>query len=98
MLLNRTIYQLDVGPVPPERAKELAHLGYAQWLGALPSGAKYCDEVRRALIAAAPFCGGSPAVSVFCELLMASLSVRALDLDLPVRQRRGGARARRGAL
>jgi hypothetical protein len=49
---------------------------------------------------AAPFRRGSPAVAVFCDLLAASVRMppAALSVTLPPPARRGGARARRGAL
>ena len=98
--LERTISQIDRGWMPPDRARETGHLGFMQWLGSLPSDAPYPAEARRALNMAAPFVSGSPAVAVFCELLMASLvrPLQALPLSLPARQRRGGAQARRAAL
>ena len=98
MLLNLTISQLDIGHVPRARALELGRLGYMQWLGALPGDAAYRDEAMRAYAAAAPFIRRSPAVAVFCDLLVASTRMppEPLPLTLP-RHRRGGARARRGA-
>ncbi len=98
MLLNRTILQLDVGPIPQERARELAAMGYLQWLGGLPADASYPEAAHHALRVAGPFCETSPAVLLFSEIVEASLGCMTLDLTLPSRQRRGGARARRGAL
>lgn len=100
MLLEQTILQLDIGPVSPERAHELGQLGYMQWLGALPGHLSYRQEALRALDLAAPFGGTSPAVAVFCDLLLASIRqpLVPLWLELPARKRRGGARARRAAL
>jgi len=97
MLLERTISQLDIGPVTPSRAVDLGQMGFVQWLGALPGGANYAVQARRALAQAAPFCAVSPAVMVFCDLVIASLAMppRPLDLPWPRPQRRGGARARR---
>ena len=98
MLLDRTITQLDTGYVTRARALELGGLGYLQWLGALPGGADYHGEAIRAHAAAAPFRRRSPAVAVFCDLLVASTRMppAPLPLSLP-RHRRGGARARRAA-
>lgn len=100
MFLERTISQLDIGPLPPACAQERGRLGFLQWLGALPGTAGYSGEARRALAMATPFRTNSPAIIVFCDLLLASLEMppRPLPLSLPPRQRRGGARARRGAL
>jgi hypothetical protein len=100
MLLHLTISQLDTGPVSPERAQDLGHLGYIQWLGGLRGEENYHRAVRRALAVAAPFRRGSPAVAVFCDLLAASVRMppAALSVGLPQPARRGGARARRGAL
>ena len=100
MLLERTITQLDIGNIPHERALELGQLGYMQWLGGLPGSANYRVAALRALTMAAPFMENSPAVAVFCDLIVASLDspVAALNLSLPSHHRRGGARARRGVL
>lgn len=100
MLLERTISQLDIGYLPPARAQELGQLGYMQWLGGLPSDANYRTEAMRAYAAAAPFLHPSPAVAVFCDLLVASTRMppEPLALALPARHRRGGAQARRRAL
>jgi hypothetical protein len=97
MLLELTIRQLDIGPVPKTRAIELGQLGYMQWLGSLPGHVGYAQEARRALSLARPFIGCSPAVAVFCDLLAASLRISPapLALALPARRRRGGARSRR---
>ena len=97
MLLDRTISQLDVGPLPPDRAAELARLGYMQWLGALPGDGDYRREAMQAYTRAAPRARRSPAVAVFCDLLVASTRMppRPLPLAMPPRRRRGGARARR---
>ncbi|MEM6618767.1 MAG: hypothetical protein AAF761_01640 [Pseudomonadota bacterium] len=100
MLLNRTIAQLDIGYVPPDRAEALGHLGYLQWLGAVSGSGSYRAAAERALTRARPFCATSPAVVVFCALLERS-SAAPLDplvLRLPERTRRGGARARRDPL
>ena len=100
MLLERTIAQLDVGQVSAERAQKLGELGYLQWLGALPGRASYRAEALRAYDAAQPFVETSPAVAVFCEMLMTSLRTFPIPLDvaMPPRTRRGGAKARRGAV
>ena len=100
MLLERTLTQLDIGRVTPQRARELGCLGYMQWLGGLPGNAPYLPEAIRAHAMAAPFCPTSPAVAVFCELLSASMtpSPELLPLALPDPLRRGGARARRLSL
>ena len=98
MLLERTISQLDIGPLPEPQARELGRLGYLQWLGALPGAANYPAEARRARTMALPFARNSTAVAVFCDLLLSSLDgpMAPLDLNIPARARRGGARARRG--
>ncbi|MEM6376244.1 MAG: hypothetical protein AAF686_08380 [Pseudomonadota bacterium] len=100
MILELTISQLDSGAIDPEKAAEQAQLGYMQWLGALPADADYHDEVRRAYALAQPFERNSPAIAVFCDLLVASLQMppRPLPLSLPQRARRGGAQARRLSL
>jgi len=100
MLLNLTISQLDVGYVPPDRAEDMGHLGYMQWLGALPGDQPYLTEAMKAYQRAQPFARSSPAVAVFCALLVASTvaPLAPLDLRLPERTRRGGAAARRNAV
>lgn len=100
MLLYRTISQLDIGDVPPARAKELGQLGYMQWLGALPAIADYSEEAKRAYVLASPFRCGSPAIAVFCDLLIAStcMPIAPLPLSMPEPKRRGGAEARRGVV
>ncbi len=97
MLLERTLSQLDIGSISPERATEMGRMGYLQWLGALPGRVNYAREAMRAHAMAEPFAKGSPAVAVFCALLRDSMQIppRALPLALPERQRRGGAQARR---
>ena len=74
MLLERTISQLDIGYVPDNVAEELGHLGYAQWLGALKGNAGYLVEAMRAYDLAKPFIRTSPAVAVFCQLLVDSVA------------------------
>lgn len=97
MFLQRTITQLDIGPLPADRAQELGRMGYMQWLTGLPGRASYVAQAERALEAARPFAATSPAVAVFCDLLQASIQMppRPLPLSLPARRRRGGAQARR---
>lgn len=97
MLLERTISQLDIGFVTPDQAMEMGHMGYLQWLGALPGDAGYAREALRAYAMARPFAETSPAVAVFCDLLLetAETPLCAPELTLPGRARRGGARARR---
>lgn len=99
MLLERTLTQLDIGPVPPARALALGQLGYMQWLGALPGHASYPAEAMRAYEMAEPLMRSSPAVAVFCDLLVASTQtpLQPLPLSLP-RRRRGGRQARRAEL
>lgn len=97
MLLERTIAQLDIGPVSPDQAEEMGHLGFMQWLGGLPGDASYVASAQHAHDYAHPASITSPAVEVFCDLLLASCEElgTALDLRLPTRTRRGGAKARR---
>ncbi len=97
MLLEHTIFQLDIGPIPLTKATQMGQMGYLQWLGSLPPMANYRTEALRAYTAAEPFRRGSPAVAVFCDLLVASTRspLTPLPLSLPARTRRGGARGRR---
>jgi len=100
MLLERTISQLDIGFIPADQAEEMGHLGYLQWLGALRGKDSYRGEAMRAFERARPFMRSSPAVAVFCDLLLITASdpLAQLDLKLPAKTRRGGAKARRDAL
>lgn len=100
MLLERTITQLDIGHVPEHIALEMGHLGYVQWLGSLNGDASYLKEAVRAYELARPFMKTSPAIAVFCQLLVQSIAspLAPLELKLPVPARRGGAKARRSAL
>lgn len=100
MLLARTISQLDIGQIPQDQAEALGHLGYMQWLGSLRGQSDYIKQALHAYELARPFMQTSPAVAVFCELLLASTKtpLTPLNLKLPKRTRRGGAKARRAAL
>ncbi len=100
MLLERTISQLDIGDVSPDRAIKLGHLGYIQWLGGLTADANYRACAMHALTRAAPFMEASPAVGVFCDLLIASTAMPPAPLHLShhTGHRRGGAKARRGTV
>lgn len=100
MLLERTIFQLNIGSMPLKRARELGRLGYMQWLGGLPAMANYHTEAMRAYSMAAPLRDNSPALAVFCDLLVAStrLPPEPLPLSLPTGHRRGGASGRRARL
>lgn len=100
MLLERTISQLNVGHVSADQAEKLGHLGYIQWLGALDGNASYPQEAMRAYSLAHPFIRISPAVAVFCRLLVQSTAtpLAPLELRFPTPSRRGGARARRDIL
>ena len=97
MFLERTISQLDIGPMSHDEATELGQLGYLQWLAGLPADAGYAKEAMHAYATARPFLRSSPALAVFCELLVASTRdpFAPLPLKMPKRERRGGARARR---
>ncbi|MEM1314491.1 MAG: hypothetical protein AAGI51_08060 [Pseudomonadota bacterium] len=100
MILERTIRQLDLGPMPSQQARERGELGYLQWLGDLPAASDYRREAMRAYEAAAPFVARSPAVRVFCDLLVATTGSPPAPAALSSRppQRRGGARMRRTTL
>lgn len=100
MLLERTIAQLDIGHVPDHVAVEMGHLGYVQWLGALHKDASYLSEAMHAYEKAHPFIKTSPAIAVFCQLLLDSTDapLKPLSLKLPGPSRRGGAKARRNVL
>ena len=97
MLLERTIAQLAVGPLPADEAKQLGQLGYMQWIAGLPGGADYQGAALSAHRRAAPFMETSPAIAEFCRLLLTSIRepLRPLPLSMPPRKRRGGAGGRR---
>ena len=97
MLLERTIAQLAVGPMPAEEAQQLGQLGYMQWIAGLPGDADYQRVALRAYQIAAPLIESSPAIAEFCELLVTSMRepLAPLPLSMPPRKRRAGAGARR---
>jgi len=97
MLLERTISQLDIGEMPVEKAIELGQLGYIQWLMSLPADLDYVAAAKQANAMAHPCRFRSPAVAVFCDLLLASTIVSPwpLPIAMPAKGRRGGALARR---
>lgn len=97
MLIERTITMLQAQSDCHKRAEELGTLGYMQWLAGLAMHASYPHEVSRALSMAEPFKDTDPAIAAFCALLRASSQgpLAKLDLKIPERKRRGGARARR---
>lgn len=99
MILERTIIQLDTGPMPAEEAQQLGQLGYMQWISSVPGNSDYVRAARYAYDRAAPFRTHSPAVAEFCELLLISLEdpLKPLPLAMPKRERRGGAQARRSS-
>lgn len=99
MLLERTIIQLDTGPMPADEARQMGQLGYMQWIAGVPGNACYEVAARHAYETAAPFKDHSPAVAAFCDLLLTSLEqpFRPLPLAMPKRERRGGAQARRSS-
>lgn len=97
MILQRTILQLDTGPMPETEARQMGQLGYMQWIAGLPGEVDYLSAARQAHVTAAPFIEHSPAVAAFCDLLETSLEtpLQPLPLSMPPKQRRGGANARR---
>ena len=97
MLLERTISQLAVGPIPADEARQMGQLGYMQWIAGLARDADYQHAAIKAHTLATPFAVSSPAVAEFCELLLTSLRepLKPLPLSMPPRRRRGGAGARR---
>ena len=73
MILERTITQLDTGPIPADQARQMGQLGYMQWIAALPGSADYPKAAQHAYDTAAPFMEHSPAVAEFCAHLLNSL-------------------------
>ena len=97
MTLNDILTAMRVPGSSEARARQLAHMGYLEWLGALPGGANYAEAAVRALVVAAPLREDDPAVTEFCRLLEDSLNHPLVPLTLipPRPGRRGGARGRR---
>ena len=54
MTLNDILTAMSVPGCSDARARQLAHMGYVEWLGALPGGANYPEAAVRALAAATP--------------------------------------------
>ena len=97
MVIDLVLQRLNVKDVSETRAMELAHLGFMEWMDALPAGADF----RRAAIAAHECAAEYPpdhaAISAFRDLLMEAVRVmpRPLALRLPAAERRGGHNVRR---
>ncbi|MEM9422725.1 MAG: hypothetical protein AAF986_09505 [Pseudomonadota bacterium] len=100
MDLEQTLLQMDIGYVSQSRAEELGQLGYLQWLWALPGDSCYLYEAMTAYEVARPSISVSPAIAVFCHLLVTSAAdpLVPLDIRFPRRTRRGGASARRDTI
>jgi len=100
MILNDILNAMRVPGCSDARARQLAHMGYVEWLGALPGTANYPETVVRALGAAAPLRDDEPSVAEFCRLLENSLNrpLEPLTLIPPRPGRRGGTRGRRAML
>jgi len=100
MTLNDILTAMSVPGCSDARARQLAHMGYVEWMGALPGAANYAEAAVRALAAAAPLREDDPAVAEFCRLLEDSLNRPLVPLTLipPRPGRRGGARGRRAML
>lgn len=97
MNLHRTLHMLQTQTDSQERLAELGRMGFMQWLGSLEGRASFALQAEVALGAAEKFRLTDPAVEVFCGLIEEALAMppRPLDLALPEKRRRGGARSRR---
>ncbi|MCE8006154.1 hypothetical protein [Aestuariivita sp.] len=97
MVLDRILLRLQIRRIAPERAAELAQLGFMEWLGALPGESDFHQQAMIAYRQAVPLRRQAPAIALFCDLLVASTRMppEPLDLSLPSPHRRGGARGRR---
>lgn len=84
----------NAGPYGP---RELAQLGYMEWLAALPCNSGFNEQAMLAYRRALPLRRAEPAIAIFCELLIDATRapIAPLDLSLPNAHRRGGAKARR---
>lgn len=100
MGIETVLFGLQARAESARRARELAHMGYVQWLAGLDGRQGYAVQARAALAQAVPFRGSDPAVAAFCEVIEGTLAVPLVPLELvvPARGRRGGARARRDSL
>jgi len=100
MLLARTLTQLDIGPLPETQARELAELGFVQWLDALPGDSDYRVEAMRAYAAAEASARRSTAIAIFRDMLVASSASPPAPLAVSAGppRRRGGARSRRAII
>ena len=60
MLLERTICQLDTGPMPAEEARQLAELGYMQWLAGLGARENYAEAAAERACQSPALCRAIP--------------------------------------
>jgi hypothetical protein len=97
MVLNHVLNRLQSHPADQLRAVELGQLGFMEWLGSLPGDSDFDRQARAAYARALPFQRVSPAIAVFCALLLAArrMPPEPLNLCLPRPHRRGGSKARR---
>ncbi len=97
MFLERTLHMLQTQTDCETRAGELGRMGFMQWLGSLEGRGSFALQAEYALDEAEKFRSTDPAVAVFCGLIEEALVMppRPLDLALPEKRRRGGARSRR---
>ena len=97
MVLDRILDRLRLRSAEPRRPHELGQLGYIEWLASLPGDSDFNQQAMIAYERARPFRRSTPAIAVFCDLLVAAtrMPIAPLDLSLPHACRRGGARARR---
>jgi hypothetical protein len=97
MNLHRTLHMLQTQTDCQARVAELGRMGFMQWLGGLQGRASFARQAEIALLAAYRFRSSDPAVEVFCSLIEEALVMppKPLDLALPEKRRRGGARSRR---
>ncbi|MCQ0971935.1 hypothetical protein MLD63_16045 [Paracoccus sp. TK19116] len=73
-LAEDVIARIGQGSMPPDRARELGEFAYLHWLARLPGDESYSAQAQQALRSAAPAVPASPALGIFCEMLMASLA------------------------
>lgn len=97
MVLDHILHRLQLQHSEPCRASEFGQLGFMEWLGSLAADSDYNQQAMMAYEKALPFRRTAPAISVFCDLLVAStrIPLQPLDISLPNPHRRGGGRARR---
>ena len=96
-MIDQVLNKLLTPNPTAEQAQRLADLAYVEWLGSLPGDTNFHTAAMGAYARAHPMSAIAPAAAAFCDRLIAATGPMpmAFQLDLPARERRGGAQARR---